>query len=198
MFVYKRLRKFPSKFGRKFVSLHKMYFAPSVCPIVKRSELHLASKRASSGSCSGVVLTVFLWIKRSRDIINDIPSCANIFVCILYITAMIVVIVRIFMALLHFPRLIYYEIAGILLLYGRHWRFWDVANIWRMTVEDETGLAQLRPIRHRDEYGHGRLNTTHARTLKYFMWMWLVIFCCLRCITNTMISFYTIIISVWR
>jgi hypothetical protein len=108
MFVYKSWRKSPSKFGSKFVFLYRMYFCEPGCPNIKLPNLYLASKRASSRSCSGVVLTVFVWKMLSRNVINDISSCINVFVCILHITAAIMPIVEIFMVLLHFSRLNYY------------------------------------------------------------------------------------------
>jgi hypothetical protein len=50
----------------------------------------------------------------SRDVINDVASCMNMFVCILHLTVVIMGVVGIFMALFRFARLNYYAVAGIL------------------------------------------------------------------------------------
>jgi uncharacterized membrane protein len=86
----------------KSVFLYTKYFSEPGCPNIKCSKLYLASKRASSVSCSGVLLTVFVWKMLSRNVINDILGCMNMCVCILYMTAVIMGITEIFMALLTF------------------------------------------------------------------------------------------------
>jgi len=48
----------------------------------------------------------------SRNAINDIWSCRDVFFSIPYITTVIMGIVEIFMVLLDFSRLNYYEVAG--------------------------------------------------------------------------------------